>query len=305
MLVAAAVLAGALLGLYLTRDTSTAVPPVTGNQLQIAIDLLQQDGFEVGEIARVRRDAARNLVLEQDPSGEASLDCGFLRFFCSKPKVELTVSAGPGQGTVPSTAGLERSAAVRKLEDAGFEATLRRASSSEVAEGLVIFSDPSAGSKLRRGSEVTITVSSGPREVSVPVLVGSQRNVAVQRIRGRGLEPSVSEEHSSQPPGTVLSQSPSAGTTVDQGSTVSIVVSSGVEKVTVPGVVGLERPDAVTKLRDAGFAVTVAEQDTEVPSQVGRVLEQSPSGGTKAESGSEVTVTVGRTPTTGGSGGGP
>jgi serine/threonine-protein kinase len=299
MLVALAVLLGALLGLYLTRDTSTEAPSVTGNQLQIAIDLLQQDGSEVGEIVHVRRDAARNLVLEQDPSGEASLDCGFLRFFCSKPEVTLTVSAGPGQGTVPSTSGLTRAEAEQKLQGAGFDPQVRRTSSSEVEEGLVIFSDPSGGTRLRRGSEVTITVSTGPRQVSVPVLVGSQRNVAVERLRGRGLEPSVSEQPSSQPVGRVLSQSPSAGTGVTEGSIVSIVVSSGVERVAVPGVVGLDRPDAVTELRDAGFAVTVAEQETDLPGQVGRVLSQSPSGGTRVERGSEVTITVGRAPASG------
>jgi len=293
-LIALAVLLGVLLALYLTRDTDTEVPSVTGNQLQVAIDLLQQDGFEVGEIVHVRRDVARNLVLEQDPSGEASLDCGFLRFFCSEPEVGLTVSGGPGRGIVPSTAGLSRSAAERELEDAGFGPRVRRVSSAEVETGLVIFSEPSGGTSLRRGSEVTITVSTGPREVSVPVLVGSQRNVAVERIRGRGLEPSVSEQRSSQPVGRVLSQSPSAGTSLPEGSTVSIVVSSGVERVAMPGVVGLERPDAVAELRAAGLVVNVVEEETDVPAQAGRVLSQEPSGGTRVERGSEVAITVGR-----------
>ena len=50
-------------------------------------------------------------MLEQDPAAsppanQAALDCAFLTFFCSKPKVMLTVSAGPGSAKVPSTAGL-------------------------------------------------------------------------------------------------------------------------------------------------------------------------------------------------------
>ena len=86
----------------LTRDTTTEVPDVTGNELNVAIALLQQNGFSVGDVKRVEREAPANEVLEQDPAAsppgdQASLDCAFLTFFCSKPKVTLTVSAGPGQ----------------------------------------------------------------------------------------------------------------------------------------------------------------------------------------------------------------
>ena len=110
ILVAAAVLIGLLVGFALTRDTTTEVPNVTGESLNLAFARLQQDGFSVGEVKRVEREAPANTVLEQDPAAsppadEASLDCAFLSFFCSKPKVMLTVSAGPGSAKVPSTAG--------------------------------------------------------------------------------------------------------------------------------------------------------------------------------------------------------
>src|SRR5690606_18531273 len=115
--VAAAVLIGVLAGLALTRDTTTPVPNVEGTQLSVAVRLLEQDGFSVGEIKRVSGDAPRNEVITQDPlpsppTEEAPLDCAFLSFFCSKPEVTLTVSAGPGTAKVPSTAGLPRAEAV-------------------------------------------------------------------------------------------------------------------------------------------------------------------------------------------------
>src|SRR4051794_35179265 len=121
----------ALLIFNFTRDTSTGVPNVTGNQLNTAIALLQQDGFDVGKVNRVQRQTAANQVLEQDPSpsppgNEASLDCALLNFFCSKPKVDLTVSAGPGNAQVPPTAGLPQREAVEKVEDAGFQAQVSR-----------------------------------------------------------------------------------------------------------------------------------------------------------------------------------
>jgi serine/threonine-protein kinase len=299
LLVPLAILIGALVGLALTRDTTTEVPSVTGNQLNVAISLLQQDGFEVGEVNRVERDAPANTVLEQDPAAsppgaEAALDCTLLSFFCSKPEVALTVSAGPGSAKVPGVAGQDQDAAVEELRDAGFAPQLQTVNSGKVEAGLVIRSDPSGGTTLTRGSPVTVFVSLGPKPAKVPVLVGTQRAVAVQQLRGRGLTPSVSEEESSAPAGEVIRQSPSAGSEVEPGSTVSIVVSKGEEQVPVPNVIGRLRADAVQALRAAGLVSSVQEQETEVPSQVGRVTDQFPPPGAEVTSGTEVTVVVGK-----------
>jgi serine/threonine-protein kinase len=294
-----AVLIGILLGLALTRDTSTEVPNVKGNQLNVAIALLQQDGFSVGEVKRVERDVPANTVFEQDPlasppADEASLDCAFLTFFCSKPEVTLTVSAGPGSSKVPSTAGLSQEEAGEKLEAAGFEVDTEAVNSNSVEEGLVIKSSPSGGSTATNGSTVTIVVSRGPKLAKVPVLVGSQRRLAVQQIRGRGLTPNVSEEEDSAPAGEVISQSPSAGSEVERGATVAIVVSSGEEQPTVPNVLGRSRSEAVEAVRAAGLSPTVEEEETEVPGKVGRVLDQFPPPGSELKPGDTVTIVVGK-----------
>ena len=300
----AAILIGALLGLLLTRDTTTDVPAVTGNQLNVAITLLQQDGFTVGDIDRVEREAAPNTVLEQDPaasppSDQAEEDCSFLTLFCSKPKVNLTVSSGPGSGQVPSTAGLSQEEAEERVEEAGFEANVQTTNSASVESGLVIHSEPSGGSTATNGSTVTLIVSSGPKLVKVPVLVGTQRGVAVEQIRGRGLEASVSEEESARPEGEVIRQSPSAGQEIERGSSVSIVVSAGEEQAKMPNVIGKLRSQAVEEVRAAGLTPQVEEEETEVESQVGRVLDQFPPPGTELEERAQVTIVVGkRAPTT-------
>jgi serine/threonine-protein kinase len=295
----AAVLIGLLIGLALTRDTSTEVPAVTGNQLNVAIALLQQDGFSVGEVKRVEREAAPNTVLEQDPAAappgdKASLDCSFLTFFCSKPDVTLTVSSGPGSGQVPATAGLPREEAAEKLEAAGFGVTVRNVNSDSVEEGLVIHSEPSAGQTATHGTDVTLFVSSGPKLTKVPVLVGSQRRLAVQQIRGRGLTPSVSEEESDSPAGEVVSQSPSAGSEVEAGATVAIVVSSGKQQAKVPNVIGKLRSEAVQAVREAGLSPTVEEEETEVTGKIGRAIDQFPPPGSELEPEDAVTIVVGK-----------
>ena len=296
-LLVAAIVIGLLIGLLLTRDTSTDVPNVTGKQLEFAISQLERKGFDVGEETFVERQAPKNTVLEQDPlPGSAEEDCSFIAFFCSKPSVDLTVSAGPGSGEIPHVNGLAQAAAEQKLEKAGFEVAVEQVNSSSVEEGLVVFSEPRSGDSATHGSTVTIFVSQGPKLAKVPVLVGTQRRVAVQQIRGRGLTPSVSEEESSSPAGEVISQSPSAGTEVEPGSTVSIVVSSGKKKevATVPNVIGRERREAVEAVRAAGLTPEVEEEETEVQGQVGRVIDQFPPPGRELEPGATVTITVGR-----------
>jgi beta-lactam-binding protein with PASTA domain/predicted Ser/Thr protein kinase len=296
-LLVAAIAIGLLIGLLLTRDTSTDVPNVTGKQLEFAIAQLERKGFEVGEEKFVERQAPKNTVLEQDPlPGSAEEDCSFITLFCSKPKVDLTVSAGPGSGEVPKTNGLTAAAAKQKLEKEGFDVAIQRVNSSSVEEGLVVFSEPRSGDSATHGSTVTIFVSRGPKLAKVPVLVGTQRRVAVQQIRGRGLTPSVSEDESNSPAGEVIQQSPSAGTEVEPGATVAIVVSSGKEEevAKAPNVIGKERREAVEEIRAAGLTPSVEEEETEVPSQVGRVIDQFPPPGSELEPGATVTIKVGK-----------
>ena len=190
----------------MTRDTTTDVPNVTGNQLNVAISLLQQDGFPIREVKRVERDAQQNVVLEQDPAAappadKASLSCAFLNFSCSKPAVTLTVSAGPGSAQVPPTAGLTREAAAEKRKQRASATSGRRRALDQRPgrrrAGRRSLQTPSAGkTAATRGSDVVLTLSTGPKLAKVPVLVGSPRSVAVQQIRSRGLVATVSEEES-------------------------------------------------------------------------------------------------------------
>jgi serine/threonine-protein kinase len=294
----AAILIGILVGLALTRDTKTNVPNVTNKQLEFAITQLESKGFSVGKESYVNRSVPRNTVLEQDPlPGSADEDCSFLTFFCSKPTVDLTISAGPGQGQVPSTAGLTEAAATKRVEAAEFEVEVERVNSESVEEGLVIRSEPGGGNTATRGSTVTLFVSRGPKLVKVPVLVGAQRETAVQRLRSHGLEASISEEESSEPKGRVIRQSPDAGSRVEPGSTVAIVVSKGEEaeeEAKVPNVIGRERRQAVEEIRAAGLTPNVEEEETPVAGKVGRVIDQFPPPGQELEPGATVTITVGK-----------
>jgi serine/threonine-protein kinase len=296
ILAAIAVLVGILIALAATRDTTAEVPKVTGRTLNEAESLLRDEGFKVAT-KDVNNDAPPGTVTEQDPiPGDVEESCSFLTVLCSKPKVTLTYSKGPGEGKVPTTAGQPLAKATAELEDADFEVQVDRVNSTSVADGLVIHSDPPAGTSLTRGSTVVLTVSSGPRLAKVPVLVGYPVATAEQQIRAAGLEPNVNEEPDAAPAGQVIRQTPSAGSRVDPGSAVTIVVSEGEETAKVPNVIGKLRPDAVTALREAGLDPTVSEQETDVPSKVGKVTDQFPPPGAEVEPGASVTIVVGKAP---------
>jgi serine/threonine-protein kinase len=293
-----AILLGALVGILLSRDTTTSVPSVQGRSLQRAEEILEQRGFTVNQPPiQVHKEIEAGTVLEQDPRPsppDAEEDCSFLTLFCSKPAITLTVSIGPGEGVVPGVANLSQEEATQKLEAAEFEVATERVDSSSVEEGDVVYSDPRAGKTATHGSTVTIFVSAGPKLVSVPVLVDKQRRLAVQEIRARGLTPEVGEEESNAPVGRVLRQSPSAGKELEPGSTVQIVVSSGRETKKMPGVVGQERREAVEAVRAAGLTPVVEEEETRNEEKIGLVTRQSPTGGTELTPGSEVTLIVGK-----------
>ena len=141
--------------------------------------------------------------------------------------------------------------------------------------------------------------------MAVPPVVGQTQNAAEQQLSARGLDSSATEENSDRPAGEVISQSPDAGTKVEPGSTVELVVSKGPEPVTtvdVPNVVGLTRSEAVSQSRNVGLSPSVEEQTTDIEPQNGRVIDQNPGGGTTVNEGTRIVVVVGVFQSSGGVG---
>jgi beta-lactam-binding protein with PASTA domain/predicted Ser/Thr protein kinase len=293
--VLAAVILGLIVGLILSQRGAPKadVPDVIGQDLSDAKTVLQVKNFDF-TTETVHKLGPRNTVIEQDPpAGDADQDCDFLKLSCTKPTITLTVNAGPGLAKVPQVAGLEQGAAEARLRDAHFAVATEMAPSDTVPEGTVISSDPSGGSKAREGSEVTLTVSRGPKQIEVPLVINETQEIAESEIRRAGLVPDVSTRKDSAEKGQVVQQSPDAGQKVDQGSTVTIVVSSGASTITVPNEIGKTRSSAVSDLRAEGFDVAVSTQNTDVEAQDGKVIDQFPAPGGSAKKGSTVTLTVG------------
>jgi serine/threonine-protein kinase len=163
--------------------------------------------------------------------------------------------------------------------------------------GQDINQNPAPNSEVDEGTAVTITVSSGTKAYTVPNVVGKTEQDAVDTLRNDDGAFKVSTQHQSSDTvdeGKVISSDPPANTEVSKGATVTIVVSSGPEMVTVPNVVGKTETAAKNMLVAAGFKVDSVTEVTPLDNtDDGIVTDQDPNGNTKAKKGSTVTITVG------------
>jgi serine/threonine-protein kinase len=197
---------------------------------------------------------------------------------------------------VPYVVGIERALAVNQINERGLTPRVRNLSNSDVEEGLVFAQVPEAGTNVEKGTVVTIDVSSGAPEVTVPSVVGQSEADAVEELTRAGLDAQVVEVNSDQEQGTVTGQQPGAGTVVVEGTPVRINVSRGPKPVTVPNVIGLPYEQAASELQRVGFGV--ARVDVQSDLAQGIVVDQDPNGGSSSSNGSTITLSVSRGPVT-------
>jgi beta-lactam-binding protein with PASTA domain/tRNA A-37 threonylcarbamoyl transferase component Bud32 len=274
-----------------TTTTTTAaevqVPDLVGLDREGAIAALERLGLEALVIEVESDEAPEGAVLTQRPVAGTTVETG------STVEIEVVSKAATVQ--IPDVRALTAQEAVDALEAAGFIVRQITQTSSSVPVGDVISQSPSPGQRIARGSTVEITVSSGAEQATVPGVVGSGQGEAENAIVNANLVVgSVTSQTSAEPAGTVIGQNPSAGTQVEIGSSVSIVVSSGGAPAPVPSVVNSDRATAEQTIRDAGFSPSVEERAVTDPAQDGIVISQNPASGTERPEGSTVSIVVGR-----------
>jgi serine/threonine-protein kinase len=209
-------------------------------------------------------------------------------------RVSVVVSSGPGILALPNVIGKQGDEAIKILREKGFQPTVHRQSSDTVESGVVISTDPAPGTEDQVGSPVTVLVSSGPREVSVPDVTGETQANATATLAAAGLKVTVSKREVAEPAaGTVISQSPAAGSRLKAGAQVTIAVAQALKRVAAPSVVGQSEAQAVATLTGAGFTSHTVSRTVTDPSKVGIVVQQSPEAGRKLTAGAVVTIALG------------
>ena len=197
----------------------------------------------------------------------------------------------PDTKEVPSVIGLPGNEARDRLSNANFEVELEREISAR-PEGVVLRQQPEAGAELEQESRVGITTSSGPPEISVPRLVGVQREGAQRLLNTSRLEGEVSLVRSQRPRGEVLSQNPPAGSKVARGTRVFFTVSRGPTLVEIPALRGLSQERATRRLTELGLVASVRGVNS--PEPEGTVVAHNPPRLQKVKRGTRVVLNVSR-----------
>jgi len=246
---------------------------------------IRAKGLRVQVVRQYSAKTPETYVFKQDPQPGERIEKGNY--------VTVFSSAGPPQTQVPSVIGEPFDQALSDLRAANLRWRISRVD-NDAPEDQVIAQTPKAGSKVDEGSPVRLQVSNGPKPVIVPSVIGSTFDTANSRLLGAGFAVRRKDVESDQPAGTIVAQSPDAGTYQPPGATISLSVSKGPTTSTVPDVTSLAQADALAQLRASGFKVHIVAQPVTDPDQDGIVQTQDPAGSAKAKPGSTVTIAVGK-----------
>lgn len=163
-------------------------------------------------------------------------------------------------------------------------------------KGTVVDSDPKAGTAVREGTRVQLSVSKGPELFSVPDVVGKPLDEAKRLMEDAGFSISAASEqhHETIPAGAVISRDP-GGAQAKRGTNFQAIVSKGPPLVTVPNVNGKTSANAKAALEAAGFTYTSSDAFSDTVAD-GHVIRTDPAGGSPAPKGSQITALVSKGP---------
>jgi beta-lactam-binding protein with PASTA domain len=199
------------------------LPDVEGASREDAVRILEEAGFKIEEKTEKSSAQNKDYVTKQDPQGGegATAEVG--------SRVAITIGGGPGSAQAPDLYNRTLQEARQALERLDLSlGNQTQTPSDRVPAGQIVDQRPAAGTEVEPGSSVDVTVSSGPKQISVPDVVGLNIEVAKQRIWDAGFGYATETVQSDQPAGTVLSTDPGAGELLDPSSrSVTIRVSAG------------------------------------------------------------------------------
>ena len=212
-----------------TQADGIEVPDLKGLTFDDAKEQLNAKGLGIKNAGTVASDQYdEGQIVSQTPDALTKAE--------ANTTVEVTLSSGKGEVSVPPVTGMDETTAYNTLTNSGFTPVKDYAYSADVAQGNVIEQSPNAGSLAKAGDNVKIVISRGKEQaeatsVAVPGVTGLTEDAARSAIQNVGLAVgNVSSAYSdSVASGQIISQSPVVDTAVDAGTAVDFVVSMGAE----------------------------------------------------------------------------
>ena len=264
-----------------------STPDVVGDTQATATTAITTAGLAVGTVTQQSSNVVTSgNVISETPAAGTMVTSG--------SAVNLVVSTGAAQVAVPNVAGETQAAAATTIALAGLiVGTPTYAFSTSSPAGAVAGSLPNPGTEVAPGSTVSIVISIGSTGVNVPNVVGDTATVAAAAIINAHLVVGkVSQQSSSAAAGSVISETPPAGTEFAPGWAINLVLSSGTSQVAVPNVVGDTQASATTAITGAGLVLGTVTQTSSSTVPAGQVTSETPVAGTSVGSGASVNLVV-------------
>jgi len=175
-------------------------------------------------------------------------------YFATRPNVP--------QITLDNYVGMSDSQAQQSIVNAGLNYKVTRQTSDTVAVNHIISQDPTANTQVPKGSIIALVVSTGKPTVGLRDVTGYTLSDAQKDLTYDKFQIKVDRRYDPSPKDTVISEKPKAGTKVREGSTVTLVVSSGPEPIKMPRLEGLTLDKANEIAARDGFTINVSERTT-------------------------------------------
>lgn len=209
--------------------------------------------------------------------------------------VTETASEDENQIGVPDLFDKTESEAMSELNKIGLGITVKQGASEDVEKGKVFRQDPEAGEKVAKHTTITVYISTGKETFELEDVSGMDYNQASDLLESVGLKVELEfSDDDTVEKDKVISTSPTAGSKVAEGDTVTLKVSEGTrtEYVKMPNVMGYDIDDAIEAIENAGLNYNSKSSDYSDTYGVDQVMDQSISAGSSVVKGSNVTLTV-------------
>ncbi len=199
---------------------------------------------------------------------------------------------------IPELAGMTREAATEALQEANLLVAFREVPSLDVAEDLVITSEPEAGEEVEPKTKIVLVISAGPEEFPIPNVTNVDIETARSLLNADGFEVGTETPQDSQDyaEGIVISQSLPAGVDAAPGTLVNLVVSTGPRFLTMPNLEGVPATTAEEELIRLGFEDVVVEQEFSNEMLTDFVVRSDPAASQLAQRDETVTIYVSKGP---------
>ena len=275
-------------GVVAAENGISTVPYIIWDDTDSAISKLKEAGL-ADPIIETRSDenAAEGKVIDTSVKAGEKVS--------EDTQIKIIVSSGPAAFDMPNVIDQSKEAAEKALNSKGLVVSVTYEKNDNTAEGKVFKQSIKAGTKVKKGDKVTLTVSSGKPIIKVPNVIGKAKAQAKSSLESSGFEVKILENYDSAvAAGNVINQSPAGGSSQIKGSTVVIYVSKGKPIYQVPSVTGNTEAAAKGALSNFTVEVKYGGYSSSVP--YGSVLSQSPAANTSLTEGSKVTITLSKGP---------